>query len=932
MTEDCRNDCVEPLRFPRRPGTRPAARCAPGEDCQGEQGDCGLPQQRVSEDNRPGLPRFNYRIGSYADIRTKLLHDLNQTANLSVWTHRGADDPGIALLEGAAILGDILTFYQELYANEAFLRTAQWRESVADLVRLLGYRLSPGLGGNATFAFEVKGDEPVTVPAHFPVKAQLEDHDKPSEFETVEPLTAYPWLSKFNLFRRLFTPDITPETTEFYIFAPDQFLAPVELKPGDRLLIGEADTAANPTRLNQAEVVILDSIRELQGRKLFKIKGGLKRSGDIFELSAFKLGRTFHHFGNNAPPTFVKPPSSVSTTATTTTSGSATTTTSTSNAIQEKKTAFSRFLNSATNSADVAVNYLNNTGTTRVLIPSLGQQEFPLDAEVRDLPNGVRLVIQAGLYKDATNPAKEFTLVRKITSVNSTPLTWGVLTGSTSLVTLSQPLATSDGGATYSFTDIRDFQIHEALSPPLTMRAGLRETSDPTGKELYFLGTDAQAQALIGRRLLLVKPGAEPEAVSVAAVQTLAAEFAARPLLRRITLDRDLNLADFPNEKPVVTIYGNLADATEGKSEPPLPLGNGDSRQIFQTFKLPKKPLTYHLSTEASPPETPELQIYVNDRLWQLAASFFDRKPEEEIYIVREDAAGESWVQFGDGKTGARLPSGVKNVVAQFRIGTGAFGPLQVEAKAQAGAKLKRLDKVQMPAIATGGDEPEDAEKARLAAPGRIQSLDRLVSLQDFESEAAAIAGVARVTAAWQLRDNIPAVVLTVLMETGRAGERESVRGNLAKSNSGRGPQRFPVIVLPGQRQYVHLRATFALHPRFREEPVKAAIAAALGVNFGKAKNGEAPAGLFGLRQRRFGEREYASRVEGVVQNVAGVVWARVTAFSALADTDDPSSIAQSSLPDVFNDIIPCNSDRILSLYAPHLLLTSVAPQPVEVA
>ena len=48
---------------------------------------------------------------------------------LASWTHRTADDPGIALLEGAAILGDILTFYQQHYANEAFLRTAAWRTS-----------------------------------------------------------------------------------------------------------------------------------------------------------------------------------------------------------------------------------------------------------------------------------------------------------------------------------------------------------------------------------------------------------------------------------------------------------------------------------------------------------------------------------------------------------------------------------------------------------------------------------------------------------------------------------------------------------------------------------------------------------------------------------------------------------------------------------
>src|SRR5215213_416508 len=212
MSEDCRNDCAAPLRFPRRLF------------------------------NRPGLSRIDYRIGAYADIREFLLRNLDRDATLGEWTHRGADDPGIALLEGASILGDILTFYQELYANEAYLRTAQWRESISDLVRLLGYRLSPGLGGHALFAFEVKGDQPVVIPPAFPLKAEVEGSPAPVDFETAQtnsnqPTLAYPWLSKFNLYRPLETPDISSATNEFYIQAPGQLTAaePVVLKAGERL-------------------------------------------------------------------------------------------------------------------------------------------------------------------------------------------------------------------------------------------------------------------------------------------------------------------------------------------------------------------------------------------------------------------------------------------------------------------------------------------------------------------------------------------------------------------------------------------------------------------------------------------------------------------------------------------------------------------------
>src|SRR2546429_6105796 len=125
--------------------------------------------------NRAGLPRIAYRIGRYADFVEAIKRAIDAAPELAKWTHREPDDPGIALIEGAAILGDILSFYQERYANEAYLRTAAWRESVAELVRLTGYRLAPGIGGRATFAFAVKGSNPVTIRAGFPVKADLAD-------------------------------------------------------------------------------------------------------------------------------------------------------------------------------------------------------------------------------------------------------------------------------------------------------------------------------------------------------------------------------------------------------------------------------------------------------------------------------------------------------------------------------------------------------------------------------------------------------------------------------------------------------------------------------------------------------------------------------------------------------------------------------------
>src|SRR5262245_42102737 len=221
--------------------------------------------------NRPGLDTIRYRIGTYAEMRAHMLARLDAAAALSRWTHRKADDPGIALIEGAAIVGDILTFYQQLYANEAFLRTARWRDSVADLVKLLGYRLAPGLGGHARFALAVKGDRPVQVPAGTGFKAQLDGAPKPANFETSAPATAYPHLSQFNLYRPRQTPLIVHGTDTFYVETSDP--AAVKLKAGDRLMVGLL--RADRTTLDHTQVLTVDKTWQSFGILFVRMKGGI---------------------------------------------------------------------------------------------------------------------------------------------------------------------------------------------------------------------------------------------------------------------------------------------------------------------------------------------------------------------------------------------------------------------------------------------------------------------------------------------------------------------------------------------------------------------------------------------------------------------------------------------------------------------------------
>lgn len=391
----------------------------------------------------------------------------------------------------------------------------------------------------------------------------------------------------------------------------------------------------------------------------------------------------------------------------------------------------------------------------------------------------------------------------------------------------------------------------------------------------------------------------------------------------KLGLSQEVEYADFPLENPASLVFGNIARATQGKTVQLAPLGNGDDRQVFQTFKLPKTPLTYLNAVGQTPPETPELEIYVNDLKWDFVPSLFGHGPKEQIYIVREDEEGVSWVQFGDGKTGSRLPPGKNNVQARYRTGTGALGGMKPGSKPQAGRLLAGLDKIQMPGEAGFGSQPETGGHAREAAPGKVQSLGRLVSIQDFEKEALGISGVLKARAAWDLNYNSSLVRLTVLLQSGHAVS--DVQALMTDYNRSRGPNRFPVLVEQGEFNYLFVQLSVGQDPAWQADLLEAAIRLALGESQAAGADDSNAKGLLSLADRKFNEDEWASRIEAVVQNVPGVLWARATAFGSLGTADDPETLdwPQGSAL-VRNEKAACGDKQVLALNPKHLKIQFV--------
>lgn len=151
--------------------------------------------------NRPGLAAVGYRIGTFPTFRRALRQGLRRPElrvagqkvslrSLRDWNARDPSDFAAALVDLWCYLADVLTFYQERTANEAFLRTAVFPDSVLRLARLLGYRPVPGSAAVTRLAFALEPGKRFPLPAGVRVQSVPGPDEKPQKFETAEALPA----------------------------------------------------------------------------------------------------------------------------------------------------------------------------------------------------------------------------------------------------------------------------------------------------------------------------------------------------------------------------------------------------------------------------------------------------------------------------------------------------------------------------------------------------------------------------------------------------------------------------------------------------------------------------------------------------------------------------------------------------------------------
>jgi predicted phage baseplate assembly protein len=164
------------------------------------------------------------------------------------------------------------------------------------------------------------------------------------------------------------------------------------------------------------------------------------------------------------------------------------------------------------------------------------------------------------------------------------------------------------------------------------------------------------------------------------------------------------------------------------------------------------------------------------------------------------------------------------------------------------------------PLPTSGAADPEQLDDARQNAPFTVRTLDRIVSLQDYEDFARAFAGISKAQAAMLWDGEKRLVHVTVAAANGEAVAKDSpLFQHLLQAIESAGDVGQPFRLDSYHLRLFNLEAAILVDQRYVAEKVLAAILTTLQ-------------DTFAFQQRAFGQPVTQSELLAVIQAVAGVV------------------------------------------------------------
>lgn len=870
--------------------------------------------------NAPGLSSIKYRVGTHAQFKTSMLASISEQEALRNLTTREDNDFAIALLDSWATVGDVLTFYQERIANEGFLRTTTERRSILELARTIGYELRPGKAADAFLAFSVDGaatsGEATIIPVGVKVQSLPGEGEAPQTFETVEEIRAY---SEWNELRpRIFLPQFVAYNTSVLYFKGRKTL----LKPGDLLLVVEGqgsgatwrfirmvNSVKEDAELDQTIVNVSAAVSAIGQRIDFvpavfeadfgktrvnyadlaaNLGPGILDTSNLGQLSTYKWSKTdlnvfsttydvslkdyFKIINRNALDLATYGMEDIRVYAFRVRAGIF------GNSAPRKDTLIEdsemeKAYNSDTNDSDVddvkiidGNNWIFLDNSYPTIVPSSNEQDSWLLLLSPGQDHG-RIHAPYRIQATREETIARFLLVSKSTGLqisNDKSDDWwkdNFKLRRTTAFAKSESLALDfikDNNSTLSSNSIvLDHAVeNELMEGQLVSITG--EIVGPSGKSLKITLSEIVTIAKVELDGIYTK-----------------LTFAEKSLKNSYKLD-------------TVKLNANVARAVHGETKEEV-LGSGNQAKELQQFTLKGIPLSYvAASTPSGTAST--LEVRVDGVLWNEVPTMYALHPSDQAYLVRREDDGTTRIIFGDGVRGARLPSGIENIKAKYRVGSGSPGLVR---EGQISLLMDRplgVRGVTNPVATSGADNPETLNDARQNATLNVLTMERIVSLKDVEKFALAFSGIGKALARWAWDGEKRIIRLTAAASiTGEVIEEDSDlidAINLYKDPS------IQVEIEPFVRKLFNVEASILLSENRLSEDVFSDIRHAL-------------LDRFSFQSMNFNEPVTLSQLISVIQSIKGVGAVRIDKLYTITNNAE----AEPNQGKI-NSVIPENIER----------------------
>ncbi len=869
---------------------------------QSTQTDCGC-CENVMEDpghkNRPGQPALNYRIGTHASFLRRMLAQLARqefpsgdhavTRPLARLTTRATDDAAIAMLDAWATAADVLTFYQERIANEGFLRTATERRSVLELARAIGYELNPGVAAGVYLAFTVDESDSTPDTAIIKVGTQVQsipakEGELPQTFETGEGFQAKVWWNRLR--PRLHRPqEITLDSSRILLKGMN-----LNLSPGDRMLLVQksADGSVSDVRRKRVREVKPDTDHD-HTEVIFETKSMTK--GTFNAINALKYTAE-HPLSRPSVDTLT--------------------------AIGADSNILINEASFTDNAMDSVLDARLSENQLQVIMKMSGRSvaellEYANQRILSAGPAEIQVFVlreKAGIFGHNAPYYKTLSEETRSAFSNWDNPDWKIWCDSVGKsayyheadIYLERPIPEIIAHSWLLLERPGGHQIYRVQEVLEGSRTGFGMSSKVTGlkladkkgkplgnnttdKDSAFKVRTTTAYAVSEELALAPAPitatlkkgdvrlplnGLAPglqagQAVAIHGGQADAPDVERNEvkILDSITHEGGISTLKFTSglaynyRRETVTINANVVLATHGETVSGEVLGSGDGARTNQRFTLKQSPLTYVSAATASGAES-TLEIRVNDVLWQAASSLYSQGKSNKTYVVRIDDDARATVIFGDGKSGARLPTGQENIKATYRFGIGKGGEVGADSLTLLKKRPFGVRSVTNPVAASGAADPEKLENARQNAPLTVLTLDRIVSLRDFEDFARAFAGIGKAQAVSVWNGESSLVHITVADDSGDPVSDE-VMGKLKSAIDNARDPSVAVKLDNYELLTFRLEATVQYDAAHLTEKVQSAIEGALH-------------DAFSFDKRNFGQPVTAAEIISIIHQVEGVI------------------------------------------------------------